>query len=290
MRQLQALALGIEGAAHGRLGRREEMEVLLEQAITLSGDDPALTGIAWSTARAVHWLISEDRERARDALETAMERLRSAPAMANPERGLWSLLRTIHDGGTGAPARAEVRASGVTIHHMNRAFVTLGDAVDHGRAGRAEEAAAAFAEADAGLAPVAWWRQVARRIVAEPAIADGWGDPVTWLHEALPEFERRGQDRLAAATRSLLQKAGAPVPRRRADESLPPALREAGISRRELEVLNLLAEGLANREIADRLYLSPRTVERHIANMTAKTGLRTRSALIAFAARNTQIG
>jgi DNA-binding CsgD family transcriptional regulator len=173
---------------------------------------------------------------------------------------------------------------------MNHAFVTLGDAVEHGRAGRVGEAEAAFADADAVLASVTWWRHVARRIVAAPAITDGWGDPVSWLHEALTEFETRGQDRLAAAARSLLQKAGAPVSRSRADGSLPPALREAGISRREREVLTLLAEGLANREIADRLYLSPRTVERHIANMTAKTGLRTRSALIAFAARNTEIG
>ncbi|HUR73042.1 MAG TPA: helix-turn-helix transcriptional regulator, partial [Sporichthya sp.] len=130
----------------------------------------------------------------------------------------------------------------------------------------------------------------ARRIVADPAIEDRWGDPVGWLREALPSFEDRGQDRLAAATRSVLQKAGAPVARKRQDDSVPAGLREQGISRRELEVLVLLAEGLANKEIADRLYLSPRTVERHIANMTAKTGLRTRSELIAFAARNAGIG
>lgn len=108
---------------------------------------------------------------------------------------------------------------------------------------------------------------------------------MAWLREALPEFEERGQDRLASAARSLLQKAGAPMPRKRQDENVPPALRKHGISRRELEVLLLLAEGLQNKEIAERLYLSPRTVERHIAN-PAKTGLRTRSELIAFAARN----
>ena len=56
---------------------------------------------------------------------------------------------------------------------------------------------------------------------------------------------------------------------------------------REAEVLTLLAEGLPNREIAQRLYLSPRTVERHIANLTVKAGVRSRSELIAFAARAT---
>jgi DNA-binding CsgD family transcriptional regulator len=57
-----------------------------------------------------------------------------------------------------------------------------------------------------------------------------------------------------------------------------------------VEVLALLGEGLPNKEIAERLYLSPRTVERHIANMTAKIGLRTRSELVAFAARHMAIG
>jgi DNA-binding NarL/FixJ family response regulator len=51
-------------------------------------------------------------------------------------------------------------------------------------------------------------------------------------------------------------------------------------------VLTLLAEGLANKEIAERLYLSPRTVERHIANVTVKAGVRTRSELVAYAAKN----
>jgi DNA-binding CsgD family transcriptional regulator/tetratricopeptide (TPR) repeat protein len=293
MQQLTALAVSIEGVASGRLGRREEMEALFAEAQALVGEEPAVTGLAWSTGRAVCTLIGEDRRRTLECLDTAMGHLRNAPWMANPERGLWALLRTIDDRGpgtTGAAARGEVEASGVAIHHMNAAFLALAEAVAHGRAGRKEEAELAFDAAEAALEPVPWWRNVARRIVAEPAISDGWGDPVTWLREALPDFEERGQDRLAAATRSLLQKAGAPMPRKRQDDQVPSDLREYGISRRELEVLILLAEGLQNKEIADRLYLSPRTVERHIANMTAKTGLRTRSELIAFAARNAGIG
>ncbi|HUR75874.1 MAG TPA: AAA family ATPase [Sporichthya sp.] len=292
MAQLQALALGMEGVAHGRLGRRAEMEALFSEAHALVENEPALAGVAWSTGRGVCALIGEDRRRTLDCLDTAMGHLRTAQGMANPERGLWALLRTIddRDGAAGAAARAEVEASGVAIHYMNRAFLCLADAVAHGRAGRQEEAEQAFAAGDAALATVTWWRHVARRIVAEPAAEDGWGDPVAWMREALPDFEERGQDRLAAAARSLLQKAGAPVPRKRQDDGVPAGLREHGISRRELEVLVLLADGLQNKEIADRLYLSPRTVERHIANMTAKTGLRTRSELIAFAARNAGIG
>jgi len=84
-----------------------------------------------------------------------------------------------------------------------------------------------------------------------------------------------------------LRKAGAPVPRRVADSGIPAPLRELGVTRREYEVLTLLADGLSNKEISVRLYFSPRTVERHVANLTVKSGRRTRSELIAFAARAT---
>ncbi|HWI01404.1 MAG TPA: helix-turn-helix transcriptional regulator, partial [Propionibacteriaceae bacterium] len=46
----------------------------------------------------------------------------------------------------------------------------------------------------------------------------------------------------------------------------------------------LLALGLPNKQIATRLYLSPRTVERHIANIETKAGVGSRSELVAFAA------
>jgi DNA-binding NarL/FixJ family response regulator len=105
------------------------------------------------------------------------------------------------------------------------------------------------------------------------------------LGPALARFEEHGQQRLVAACRSLLGKAGAPVPRRRANSVVPLVLRERGVTERETEVLALLGEGLSNNEIASRLFLSPRTVERHIANLTAKTDLRTRTELVAFAAR-----
>jgi DNA-binding CsgD family transcriptional regulator len=59
-----------------------------------------------------------------------------------------------------------------------------------------------------------------------------------------------------------------------------------GLTRREAEVLALIAAGLSNREIADRLVLSVRTVERHIANIYTKTDLHERRAVRAFAAQH----
>ncbi len=105
-----------------------------------------------------------------------------------------------------------------------------------------------------------------------------------WLQEALEFFERQGHDQIASACRSLLRKAGGSVPRRRNDTGVPSELRELGVTAREFEVLQLLALGLPNKDIGARLYLSPRTVERHIANLAVKTGAARRSQLVAYAA------
>ena len=59
-----------------------------------------------------------------------------------------------------------------------------------------------------------------------------------------------------------------------------------GLSRREVEVLRLLAGGLSNQEIADRLVLSVRTVQRHVENIYAKTGAHGRAAAAVFASAN----
>lgn len=140
-------------------------------------------------------------------------------------------------------------------------------------------------EGDRILGDHEWLRQLGRRLVAEAAIADGWGEPTAWLREALAYFDGHGEEANASACRSLLRRAGAAVPRRRGDEKVPLNLRATGVTSRELEVFRLLAEGASNKDIASRLYLSPRTVERHVANLSVKTGAARRSELVAFAAK-----
>lgn len=54
---------------------------------------------------------------------------------------------------------------------------------------------------------------------------------------------------------------------------------------REREVLSLVADGLADAEIAARLYLSPHTVHRLLANFRTKLGLSSRAAVAAYAVR-----
>ena len=58
------------------------------------------------------------------------------------------------------------------------------------------------------------------------------------------------------------------------------------LTRRETEVLRLLADGLTNREIAHRLFISPKTAEHHVGRVYAKLGVSVRAEAAAYAARN----
>ncbi len=66
----------------------------------------------------------------------------------------------------------------------------------------------------------------------------------------------------------------------------PPRVPAGGLSRRELGVLRLLAAGHSNRRIAAALCLSPRTVQRHIANAYLKIGTHCRAEAVAYAIRH----
>jgi two-component system response regulator NreC len=75
---------------------------------------------------------------------------------------------------------------------------------------------------------------------------------------------------------------------RSADEAEQAALGES-LTPREQEVLELLAEGLSNEEIADRLVISRHTVARHRENLMRKLGLHNRSELVKYAIRKGMI-
>jgi DNA-binding CsgD family transcriptional regulator len=62
------------------------------------------------------------------------------------------------------------------------------------------------------------------------------------------------------------------------------------LSKREIEVLRLLGEGLTNAEIAARLYISTKTVATHVGNLFAKLQLRNRAEAAASAHRHLPAG
>ena len=59
-----------------------------------------------------------------------------------------------------------------------------------------------------------------------------------------------------------------------------------GLTHREAEILGLIAQGLTNGEIAERLFLSNHTIKTHINRIFAKTGSRDRVAAIGYAQRH----
>ena len=105
-----------------------------------------------------------------------------------------------------------------------------------------------------------------------------------WLREAEAFFGSRGYDRPARRCRVMLGEAGAPVPRRgRGESEVPAALRARGVTSREVDVLKLVAAGRTNKGIAEELFLSPKTVERHVSSLFTRLDVANRQELAAVA-------
>jgi DNA-binding CsgD family transcriptional regulator len=96
------------------------------------------------------------------------------------------------------------------------------------------------------------------------------------LAEAAVRFDGLGLEAAATRARALAREQGWSTPRgRRATTKAHPQ----GLTRREAEVAALLADGLSNAAIAERLVLSPRTVEHHVAAVLAKLEVSSRHAV-----------
>lgn len=110
-------------------------------------------------------------------------------------------------------------------------------------------------------------------------VPPGWD----WLRDAEKYFFEHNVRAVASACRAMMRRAGVTVAQRRQGAGdIPVSLRSAGVTVREYEVLRLVTQRLSNREIAARLHLSPRTVEKHVASLIVKTGQPDRIALGEF--------
>jgi DNA-binding CsgD family transcriptional regulator len=95
---------------------------------------------------------------------------------------------------------------------------------------------------------------------------------------ALATFERLGARHDADAAAAFLRALGS------TGRSAPRI--EGELTAREREVLDLLAEGLSNQAIADRLFISPKTAEHHVGRILGKLGLRSRAEAASYVLRN----
>jgi DNA-binding CsgD family transcriptional regulator len=295
---LQALVAAIQGDGHAA-------ETEAERAEAIMPGDPEVLATTLGQVRVVAALFRDDIDRAvRDSatarayLEKALRAPRRARGFYSPSQapliargrslGLYALLQAVCGGDVrGAIAVAETAGAAVS---WNRGCLAYAEAVLEGRAGQRDRASALADQGSAWFAPFApWWNHLARRLVAPAALADGWGEPVSWMRDAAAGFESTGHDRLASACRGILRKAGERVPRSgRGQAQVPAQMRRLGVTSREMDVYLLVAQGCSNAEIAGRLFISPKTVETHVANLVAKTGQTGRRELVAHAARFAQ--
>jgi DNA-binding CsgD family transcriptional regulator len=107
-------------------------------------------------------------------------------------------------------------------------------------------------------------------------------EAVPLLERALASYSAAGAERDAARVRSLLRARGVRPPGGGGPRSAPdwPELTES-----EFAVVSLVAQGATNREVAERLYLSPYTVNSHLRHVFTKLGIRSRVELARLAAQ-----
>ena len=270
-RSLRGGALARLADLRVREGRYEEAEQLLEG---LEGDlDAARPLAAMQLARG-------ETARARDTLERAMGQLEPLGTAVVP---LLALLVDVQlaagdlDEAEAITCRLEACAA-----RFEGPFLAGSAALARGRLGLAvgtgipqaclREALVHFDRAQMPIDVAHVRLELATALVSEdPEVA------VAEARSAFDAFTRLGAARHADAAAAVLRTLGV-----RATSVGPGA---GPLSKREAEVLELLRLGRSNPEISDRLFISRKTVEHHVANILGKLGVRSRAEAAAYATR-----
>jgi len=262
---------------HALRDEASEFEAAAEEALSAGKAAASEAGVL-GNGRAVLALVHGDEAEALVHLEAAVGLATGAGEWSLLWlRGLRALLRT-----AAGPVEA-IREAEPVVRRDPRVAAYLGfaQAIAHGRAGRADQAVNAFTAAEnamggAGAAstPGSSWR-------AAPSPMDGASRSAGCSRGSPYSTPRRFPGSRAPAR----QCSGGPAPRCRGESAVPASLQGVGVTSREMDVLKLVAERLGNKEIGKHLYLSPRTIEGHVASLIRKLGLESRSELIAAARR-----
>jgi LuxR family maltose regulon positive regulatory protein len=267
-----------------RQGRRAEAEALLERARSSAGS---------LLVRASLALDDHDAAAARDLVDSLLRQTSSA-ALTDRVAALelhvraHSRLGQLDEARDGAAQLAEIAEQiGTKALHatsLAAAGVAAAAANDHRGARRFFQDAAFLFEAcdspfEAACARLELARSLGELDQRDAATAEA--------AVALGNLERIGAALEAGRARELIERLGAGAatggPSRRGRRRP----REQGaLTRRQRDVLALMTQGLANRDIAARLFLSEHTVHRHIANIFGELGVTSRTAAVARAVKD----
>ena len=236
---------------------------------------------AWGLARVEE--LGEDHDAAADRCRLLLERARACEDCHCPVPALrWATtFFAKHDHGDDAGACVDVLArlasrSGGTearsalAHGLGEVALLNGDA---------EQAAVQFAQALDLLHEIELPLDRAETQVRAAAALAALGERETAVERLVEAYRtaRRLRARpLAALAAAELTALGERVDRRLGRRAAAD-LEHGGLSRRELEVVRLVAGGSTNKEIARDLYISPRTVDMHVRNILTKLGCRSRT-------------
>jgi LuxR family transcriptional regulator, maltose regulon positive regulatory protein len=266
-----------------RQGRRREAGELLERA----GAHPLAIG--------VHAALALDDGDALAALERAEAWLRRTPAGTSTERVAALELKTRAHVERGelddaAEAGAELSAIAATVGTAALQATSLVAAGLLARAaGRYEDGARASDDAAYGFETAGSEYEAARARLEQArclTALERTAAAAKLAGDALATFERIGALPDAKRARELVERLHKRAGLRRSTG------RGAGagtLTRRQREVLALVAQGMSDREVAEKLFLSEHTVHRHIANILGRLGVTSRAAAVARALRGEQL-
>lgn len=269
--QVRAKALYFLAENRALRGNGEEMERFLRLLTAAAPHDRQLEAFAWGGARAMRALLQGNQDAALAAFRRSAAILRTTPH-AEPAffRGLWPLLLASTGDHHAQAAIDEARRAGITVFPGHNGTLGYAEAILAGRRGERARATDLARAADAALAGFHGWVDLARLLAAEPALTDRWGEPERWLSTALESFTALGLPVLAGRCRELL------------DGPRPSRWTRYGFTAKETDVLVLVGQGLANKQIATRLRCSPRTVEKHLESLLRKAQARSRTELVSL--------